>query len=266
MKHKIKYLAVLSVALLIACGSSQKENRQEDGFAADDTIVNEGTFSSSDNEMLDEDNPFEIEVLSYSADDLKHRIGKSNPENIKDLFLLLPDKYVFEYSLDERKQMLGGKKVGGGVEMRIEDLDLKNHYLNIQGNYTGIWELCAKREGDFWLFAINRNECAQYCFTEYAKMFSYKNGVIKELKYANLAGYQDLWPELFLDYSMLTDEQIEYIEQEWSKLTSLDFDLRVLYKLPKNGKTIEMYIDNGFFEEMPLPFEALKFVEADMWN
>lgn len=265
MRSKIKYITVLGITLLIACSSTQKKNTQEDDSVVE-TVVNEDAFTSSKKNMLEKDNPFEIEILRYSTVELKQRIGKADPENIRDLFLLLPDRFAFEFSVDERKQMLDGKKVGGGLEMDIGDLDLKNQYLNFQGNYTGNWEMCANRESDLWLFAVNYTECGEYCSTMYAKMFSYRNGVIKELKYANLAGYQDLWPELFFDYSKLTKEQIEFIEQEWSKLTSLDFNLRVMYNLPKDGKTIEMYIDNGFFEEMPLPYEAFKLVETDMWE
>ncbi|NLO70746.1 MAG: hypothetical protein GX102_07400 [Porphyromonadaceae bacterium] len=269
----IEIALILISGVWIACSSTTIKNKSEKsdcpqptGIWRGESVEEERHISSSDSNNNEEDNPLEVEILSYTVNELKQRLGKAQPENIKDLFLLLPDDLAFGFSLDERKQMLDGEKVGGGVEMGIGDLDLKNHYLNFQGNYTGNWEMCTNRKDDFWLFAVNYHECGQYCSTQYAKMLSYENGVIKELRYANLAGYQDLWPELFFDFSKLTDEQTEFVKEEWDKFNSEDFETHILFNLPRDGKIITMYIDQLFFEEMLLPYEAFKSVENELWD
>ncbi len=94
MRSKIKYITVLGITLLIACSSTQKKNTQEDDSVVE-TVVNEDAFTSSKNNMLEKDNPFEIEILRYSTVELKQRIGKADPENIRDLFLLLHKNNIY---------------------------------------------------------------------------------------------------------------------------------------------------------------------------
>lgn len=211
------------------------------------------------------ENPQETIIAKYSPEQLTHLLGKEEPDNIQDLLLMLPRMLTFRFDYADKKAMIAGKKVGGGVEMSIGDLDLTHHYLNFRGAYEGHWEMCAKKINNGWGFAVNYNECGPSCFTEIAKMFYYEDGVITEMHYANLAGYQNLWPALFIDFDLLTAEQINYVESEWNNMDFNDIVEKVLFKLPRDGENIIMYIDQLFFDEL-LPYEAFKEVKTKMWE
>ncbi len=207
------------------------------------------------------ENPFSEVVATYSPDELKRLIGKESPENIGDLFLLLPDQDCFEIQASDRKQMLKGKKIGEWDQMTVGELDVKNRYLNISGAYEGSWEMFAKREGELWWIAVNYQSCVPLCQTEIASTYTFSNGTLTLHTDANLAGYQDLWPELFIDFGKLNKQQQQAARRVWE-----ENEYAVLYRLPRNGKTITMYLEQQPYLDEDIPENAFIEVTAEMWQ
>lgn len=131
----------------------------------------------------------------------------------------------------------------------------------------------AKKIDGIWSIALNEQNCGASCVTVLEKWYAYDNGKLFSQRYANLAGYQDLWPELFIDFGQLTETQKQEAMAIWER------DIRsgeneedailfsnVLFRLPRDGKIITMYIDKEPYTEVGIPESAFKVVSKEIWE
>lgn len=207
------------------------------------------------------DDPFVAVVGYLDSEELMALFGKREPEDITDFFLLIPDDDCFGLTVDERKKMVQGERLDGWSQMAIGEKDIKNRYLNLSGAFEGKWEMYAEEVEDVWMVAVNVQFCGPFCITHLGDSFLYENRRLMKVSYANLAGYQNFWPELFFDFDKLTSEQIDKVEEIW-----VDDSSAILFDLPRDGKTITMYVDNLPYLEEDIPEEAFKVVKTEMWK
>ncbi len=208
-----------------------------------------------------EENPFVELVKEYKPEELQHLLDKAQPQNIKDFFLLLPEEDCFEIPAELRVQMLQNKPLEQWDYMAIEEVDVENRYLNLTGPLEGKWEMYAQEVDDVWFIAVNWQVCGPACYTEIAKTYIYDNGQLILDYSANLAGYQDLWPELFIDFSMLNEEQERAAREIWE-----ENKYEVLYDLPRDGKTVSMYVEPLLYIDEDIPWDAFRTVESEIWK
>ena len=209
------------------------------------------------------DDPFVNVVAYFDSRELIKLLGKRNPENITDFFLLLPDDICFGLSVDDRKRMVDGERVGAGEQMAIGKKDTENRYLNLSGAFEGTWEMYAQEDEGFWLVAVNYQSCGPQCVTEIAQSYIFEDRRLLEISYANLAGHQNYWVELFFDFDKLTADQIESVKEIWDENSDVQ---DILFRLPQDGKNITMYIDNLPYLDADIPNEAFTEVTVEMWK
>ncbi|MDO5666698.1 MAG: hypothetical protein Q4G44_02620 [Alcaligenaceae bacterium] len=202
------------------------------------------TYSSED--------PLVELVAQYTPEQLNQRIAKAKPADIRDLLLLLPDSdflFYFNFDATQRKQLLAGETVS---YVTISEIDVAHGYL--QSGYEGIWEMIAKAEGDAWQIALHERNCGQYCYTVMQKSYRYQDGKLFAQHAATIAGFQDYWPELFIDFEQLTQEQKDTARQIWE-----DHGIEgVLYNLPRDGQSpIVVYLDEARYTDAGIPESAL---------
>lgn len=246
-------LFILLIALL-SCGGSKKEN----GNSNDEQNPVEET--QPEVETIDEDNPFETLVASYSPQQLRQLLGKTEPQDVRDFLALLPDSLCYDYSAADRRKVAQGERVGEFGGMALGEVDIANGYLNLSGAWEGTWEMFAKKEGKTWRIAVNQQYCGPMCYTHIAETYTFEDGKLTQHNYANLAGYQDVWVELFIDFDQLTQEQQDAARRVWEENNN------VLFRLPRDGKTISMYVDALPYFDEGIPEEAFKEVTAVMWE
>jgi hypothetical protein len=147
-----------------------------------------------------EGDPLSETIAQYSPAQLKEIIGKTEPQDVTDLFLLLPDTdflLYFNFTVEQRKELIQKGKTafaftGGDIEL---EMDVENGYL--ASGYEGGWEMFAKKVDGVWWIAVYENNCGEYCGTIQAKTYTFDAGKLVRHEHANLAGYQDVWLELF---------------------------------------------------------------------
>jgi len=216
----------------------------------------------------EEEDPFSEVVAQYSPEQLKKLLGKTEPTDVRDLFILLPDELCVKYANTtqaDRQAMAKGKFKGETNRMWIDEIDLAHGYLDLDGivmGFEGGWEMFAKKIDGVWWIAVNEQNCAAMCFTLHANTYTFKNGTLTRHTEANLAGYQDVWAELFIDFDQLTEKQKEQVNKIWENHGIED----VLFKLPRDGKTITMYVDKLPYLEAEIPETALKKVKKEIWK
>ncbi len=260
-----KVATILFIAfIMIGCGGAKAE-KSENGEEQADTILN----NDSDNESLnivsvdnyfDEDDPLSELIVQYAPKQLKQIIGKTEPKDVRDLFLLLPDTdflLYFNTSVEQRKRLLKGEET---EYVKLYDIDVKNGYIS--SGYEGTWEMFAKKIDGIWWIAVNESNCGEYCYTVQAKTYTYSEGKLVQRNYANFAGYQDVWIELFIDFSQLTESQQKLAKSIWEE-NGRD---SVLFRLPRDSKTITMYIESYPYIEAGIPESAIKEISTEIWR
>lgn len=224
--------------------------------------LNEGEFCSYASYENDyNDDPFVEVKASFYSRELIRLLGKREPEIITDFFLLLPDDVCFDLSVDERKKMVDGERVGEWSQMAIGQKDIENRYLSLSGAFEGTWEMYAQQDDGFWLVAVNSQSCGPLCMTDIAQSYIYEDRRLMSTNYANLAGFQDVWAELFFDFDQLTALQIEEVKEVWD-----DSIGNILFRLPQDGKNITMYIDDLPYSDIDIPEKAFKEITVEMWK
>lgn len=130
-----------------------------------------GGFQSAAAQPVDNysEDPFVELVAQYTPEQLNQLIAKTEPADIRDLLLLLPDSdflFYFNFDVAQRKQLLAGETVS---HVTLNEIDVTNGYL--QSGYEGLWEMIAKAEGETWHIALAESHCAQYCHTVMQKSY-----------------------------------------------------------------------------------------------
>lgn len=198
------------------------------------------------------DDPFVELVAQYTPEQLNQLIAKPEPTDIQDLLLLLPDSdflLYFNFDVAQRKQLLAGETVSN---VTLDKSDAANGYL--QSGYEGVWEMIAKAEGDVWHIALNERNCAEFCSTVMQKSYIYQDGKLLAQNAATIAGFQDYWPELFIDFKQLTQDQKDTVMQVWAEHGIEG----VLYRLPRDGQSpIVVYLDAQRYTEAGIPESAM---------
>lgn len=207
----------------------------------------------------------EVVIAEFTTAQLQDLLGKPEPENVNDLFLLIPDEDCFDLSVADRKNIVEANRVSIESDFMFYSIlenDITNNYLSVGGAFEGEWEMFSKKIDNTWRIAVNSKSCAPVCYTSIEKTYIYENNMLIRLDHANLAGYQNTYIEMFFNFDMLTDEQKEFVTYEWD-----DSDYSVLFSLPRDGKTISMYVD--FYTRyccQGIPEEAFKVVETNIWE
>ncbi|NLX67360.1 MAG: hypothetical protein GXZ19_11465 [Bacteroidales bacterium] len=271
-------LTTCLILLLISCSGSPGQ-KQTDTISGQNNSYESGQLLSNSKTELtgkeddpptlaegESDNPFSTVVAEYTPEQIKQLLGKSAPENVKDLFpLLSPEDIFFGLKAEERKQLVKQKKYvteSGSMTFLVNETETGENYLSFIGTFEGIWEMFAKKKGDTWWIAVNSQFCGALCYTHIANCYTFHNNRLTLHTDANLAGYQDVWPELFIDFDQLTADQQETVKKIWDKkLNEL-----ILFNLPRDGKTITMYIDELPYLDEDIPYEVFKKVETDIWE
>ena len=207
---------------------------------------------------IDENDPLSELIVQYSQAELKEIIGKVEPSDVRDLLLLLPETdflFYFNFTAAQRKAMLNGETIN---HVQLSEVDVPNGY--IQSGFEGVWEMFAKKIDGVWNILVYENNCAEYCSTVLAKTYVYYNGKLYQQHHANLAGYQDVWIELFIDLDQLNATQKETANALWEGTTSNN----VLFRLPRDGKTITMHIDANCYTDAGIPESAIKEVKVEL--
>ncbi len=242
---------LIFVFVLVGCGRGKAESKTDTKSNMLDTVLL--------SEIVDDD-PFSELVAQYSLSEMEKIIKKTEPLDVTDLFLLLPETdflFYFNFSIEQRKKMLK-KEMVSNVE--LNEIDVANGYM--QSGYEGIWEMFAKKIDGVWWIAVYENNCGEYCNTVQAKTYTFDKGKLIKRSYANLAGYQDVWVELFIDFNQLTVEQQKVAYRIWEE-NGLD---ALLFRLPRDGKTITMYIEAFPYLEAGIPEVAIKEVKTELWK
>ncbi|HPX76257.1 MAG TPA: hypothetical protein PLW77_06730 [Bacteroidales bacterium] len=269
---KIVFLIFIAFAI-ISCGGGKTGEQAESKVEVKDTIVAETDIENvADTVQLVEeegDDPFAEVIATYSSEQLQKILGKPEPTDVRDLFILLPDEVCILYAnttQEDRQQMAKGKFKGEIDRMWIDNLDLSSGYLDLDGHvmgFEGLWEMFAKKIDDIWWIAVNEQNCAAMCYTIQANTYSFENGTLTKHSNANLAGYQDVWAELFIDFDKLTETQKKQANEIWESNNGIK---DILFRLPRDGKTITMYIDKLPYLEEDIPESAFKKVKTEIWK
>lgn len=252
-------LILIVLVAFSACGNGKTTKSQP---PAEDSLSNEKNIESAG--VFDESNPMSVLITQYSPEQIKKLLGKSAPEDVRDLFVLLPDTLCYDYSAADRLKVARGQRVGeyGGMALS-EESNIANGYIELSGAWEGIWEMFAKKENNTWWIALNQQFCGSICYTHYANTYTFENGRLIQHFDANLAGYQDIWPELFIDFEQLTKTQKQQATNTWEENKEYDC---VLFRLPRDGKTITMYIDKEPYVGSGIPENAFKEVSKEIWK
>lgn len=202
-----------------------------------------------------------VDFLSnYTPEQLQQLIGKTEPHDVRDFLALIPAESCFNYSVEERQKLMQGKGVGEFSGVQIGEHDAKNGYLNLVGPFEGIWEMFAKKINEIWWIAVNQQFCGPLCYTYIANTYMlFPDGDFLQSHEANLAGYQDVWLELFLDLEQLSSEQQKQAKEAWEESRG------VLFQLPRDGKTITMYIDPLPYLDNNIPESAFRKISVEIW-
>jgi len=135
------------------------------------------------------------------------------PKTVADFFLLVPERYMEGYDLRFREELLRGERRGAVV-------DIPNGYIS--------WDASDNPEG--FEFAIFRKSNGKY-------LVAYSTGAFSDQEYSEETGN---WPTLFL---------LSYEGGRWRDVTRASlpvaFDRRLAYKLPRRGRSIEVWDGRG---------------------
>jgi len=262
----IMLLFAFVIATMGCVGGNREKKGDETGETVDTALaiptVAPPQVDEDINDDIDMKALFEKVIVNYSPEEIKQLLGKTEPESVLDLFVLLPDSFCYDYSAADRLKIAQGERVGEYGGMALGETDIPNGYINLSGAWEGIWEMFARKEGDGWRFALNQQFCGPVCYTHMADTYTYQDGTITLQGYANLAGYQDVWVELFIDFDQLNEQQKEQANSIWQEM---GYD-SVLFRLPRDGKTITMHIDPLPYLDAEIPESAIKEVTAVMWE
>lgn len=249
-------LLVLFFSCMGQGGSSDKHAKNAGNEIASENIESDNYANT------DEDDPFSQLIAEYSPQQLKQLLGKAEPQDVRDFLALLPDSLCYDYSAADRKKVAQGERVGDFGGMALGEVDTSNGYLNLSGAWEGTWEMFAKKMNGTWWVAVNQQYCGPMCYTHIANTYTFKNGTLTRHTHANLAGYQDVWAELFIDFEQLTESQKKQVNEIWEE-NGMN---AVLFRLPRDGKTITMYIDMLPYLDAEIPETAVKEVTAEIWQ
>ncbi|MGI6572814.1 MAG: hypothetical protein ACOX19_05260 [Fermentimonas sp.] len=286
MKRLTFTLLLVLAVTVVGCGGGKKGGKIDGTNKANDTTRLTESASNESNPTsesgvtddtrlaeFDEDDPFSELIVQYTPAQLKKIIGKAEPEDVTDLFLLLPDTdflLYFNFTAEQRKEMLKGETI---QYVELSDIDVKNGYIS--SGYEGTWEMFAKKIDGVWWIALYENNCGEYCSTVQAKTYTYGEGKLVQRNHANLAGYQDVWVELFVDFDQLTEEQRELANGIWEAQQEAERDSweenngvnsGLLFRLPRDGKNITMYVEAYPYTEAGIPESAIREVTTAIWE
>lgn len=110
MKTAIKFLAFLLI-VIIGCGRGKNDGSKVNNKA---NVVEKPVHNSMDVSEIAEDNftdddPFSELIVQYSPQQLQQILGKKEPQDVIDLFLLLPESdflRYFNFTVEQRKKMI----------------------------------------------------------------------------------------------------------------------------------------------------------------
>lgn len=246
-------ITLILAIMLLSCGGGKTKDKTEISGNMEDIVQSVG---------IDDDDPFSEVIIQYSPQQLKQLLGKAEPQDVRDFLVLLPDSFCYNFSAADRKRVAQGERVGDYGGLALGEVDIPNGYLNLSGAWEGSWEMFAKKVDGTWRLAINQQYCGPACYTHIADTYTFENGTLTRHTYANLAGYQDVWVELFVDFDQLTEAQQKQANEIWDE-NGID---AVLFRLPRDGKTITMYIDMFPYLDAEIPETAFKEITAEIYQ
>lgn len=105
-----------------------------------------------------------VRFHKYSKEYIEYLIGKSEPENVGDLFLLLSERLLFVWDYEERKQILSEKRIEQKewkVTLLLEEFDLNENRLKVSQNYESemngmdySWDVLANKYEESWQIEV----------------------------------------------------------------------------------------------------------------
>lgn len=263
----------LTFVFLFLCSAYGREGQMIKEKTMPLTVIKD-TLSTRSAAFLElEEDPFFNLLVSFSAEDIKQRIGKPAPELVSDFFLLLPDSLLpLSLTAQERTDVLGGKARKG---IRLETSDTSNGFLDLSAPDGGRWEIFVQKmsEDDIgislldespnapaWEVLVYQSVSVPVLETIRASSYYYKNGYLVEYTGAMINGYQDCFLDLFLVQEQFSADKWQRLEQLFSEGGRKN----ILFALPRDGKTIKMYLNKALFEGFDIPEAYFKTVETDL--
>lgn len=168
-------------------------------------------------------------------------------QNIDELFLMVPAKYVDDLSVGQRTELLKEKTIQIDDMVYWLTVDRANGYLKMDQTYTEgqsgfqVIEMC------YWNYNNKKNKLLAISYQGGNNTEHFQND-LKFFDYAN----NDLklsTRKIFDDYSIKFDDMMQHIVSGMiSKNTSKDdaeaIRLHFLFALPQNGKNITLSFDD----------------------
>lgn len=233
---------ILALAFLSACGVQGKDKNNASKQTSDMPIV-----ETQENILPDLQRDETLhKITTFLPEELQQRIDKSEPGSVRDFFLLIPDTCLFfGGELKQRKEMLQGKPESyAGV--RVERCDEDNNYLALT-EYEGKWEMFARQLSPVrWQIMINAQGCGEFCGTIKNLCYYYENGTLYQSENTLLRKYQDYGLEQFLNRSGFSDNEWLAMQKEFDQAGND----KILFDLPQDAKTLNIYIDQMFFQHI----------------
>lgn len=236
------------IFLLTACNGKSKAEKAE-SEEVDSTEIVRAKY---------EGDPYVEVIKSYSKEDLLNLIGKDKVESVKDFFMLLPmgdvltDADEATYTAD-RQKLLEGETIN---ELKVNPNNLSDEYLQIIGAFEGLYEIRAYKSLDGTLgLLLNFHTCGPICANELTKSYFIEGNTLILYSGASIAGLQDIWLDMFVDTTKLSDE----VREEAERVLQEQIPTGILYKLPESGEEdIEVYVNDQYFYEVGVPEDAIK--------
>ncbi len=181
-------------------------------------------------------------------------------QNIIDLFYVIPDKFVDDLTVIERKELLKNESIIKDDMIYYINFDKQNGYLRFEQNYTEGQSGYAIFEITFWnlknkkLIAVSSVFGSNGGFRQNDfKFFEYKNGILSLVKTGYLKNYSNNFED-FINrlVSEFTKVNVNQTIKEELKYIGFTIDL------PKEGKNI-----NVSFTESELYNEYSKYLNKE---
>jgi hypothetical protein len=205
-------------------------------------------ISTARGQHAEDPNPFVETVARYTPAEVRQVLGRAEPESVSDLFLLLPDD-LFNLDVASRRRILRAGRAGDDGTITLEKRDDANGYLCVTVAGWGFFEVFACREpGGAWSIATNTQMRIPETRTVAAGTYFWSSGELEIFTGADIAGAQDYWPEMFINFAALTGEQASTARAIYENHPS-----DVLYRLPQRGLAVTSYIDPQPYIDAGIP-------------
>ncbi len=212
----------ISMLFIFSCNEAEVKNSKKTNKSSNTTseVVEKKTAEKVNTEKVNTENDMPV----------------GNPKNIKDYFLLLPDKLINNLSLEQRKFMLQTKEVIELIEKEIyfsiDTLDYKNAYMRISGLSDGEGqniELTYFVKSDkSKLIAVNITQWDMVSEVSSLNFYTYNNS-----KWTNVTS--EVIPKI--DINSFVNKKVEMKSGP----------IKII--LPQNGKTIKVDLDMDALSE-----------------